>query len=80
MEIKIKQISEMEKIRTASECMAAAEKNSALLLRGEHMAYQTAALTERTIPVRVKIESDIAECVKAFVVCGAAMDFPIYQD
>ena len=56
MEIKIKQISEMEKIRTASECMAAAEKNSALLLRGEHMAYQTAALTERTIPVRVKIE------------------------
>lgn len=80
MEIKIKQISEMEKIRTASECMAAAEKNSALLLRGEHMAYQTAVLTERTIPVKVKIESDIAECVKAFVVCGAAMDFPIYQD
>lgn len=76
MKIELKQISDMEKIISPEDLNAAKEIKSAVLLKGEHFAYQAAVKADYTTAVKINIESDIADCVRVFDIKNAVADYP----
>lgn len=79
MNIKIQQISSLEKIRCIND-IPEKEINKALLMKGESYSYQVAVCTDMMLDMKVKVKSELKECIKLYKVDSAIMDFPGYRD
>ena len=76
MDLTVKQISSLEKIRESSELPRRGIFNHTML-KGESFSYQlSVSSTERTL-VTVSVKSEISDYVKLYLVKDAAMDFPL---
>ncbi len=76
MNLTVKQISSLEKIREYSELPKRGIFNHTML-RGESFSYQLSiSSTERSL-VTVSLKSNISDCVKLYLVKDAVMDFPL---
>jgi len=73
MELKIKKISSLEKIRTF-EGNYAAGADSVKLFGGEHYAYQIAVASDSNINIDVFLDSDIKEYITLYTVSDVIMD------
>ena len=73
MELKIKKISSLEKIRSF-ECNYKKAPDAAELLGGEHYAYQLAIAADTSSKTSILIDSDINEYVKIYTVSDVPMD------
>ena len=74
MELKLKKISSLEKVRTYEGNYSSAP-DEVKLLGGEHYAYQLAVTTAgNNAKVSISIDSDIQECLKVYTVTDVPMD------
>ncbi len=78
MELKIKKISSLEKVRNFDENQKTAS-DKIKLLGGEHYAYQVAVASDSNVNVNVSIESDIMDFVTVYSVCDVMMDRPMHD-
>ena len=79
MEFLIKQISNLEKIRSASD-IPAKTLDSKVLLGGERFSYQVVVLADAMLDLVVNIKSPLNDYIKLYKVTDVIMDFPCYRD
>ncbi len=86
MNLKVRQISSLEKIRSAKD-IPAEDMRSEKLLRGESFSYQVVLCSEADeysfgewYSLQVSVESPLKEAVKLYRVENAYMDMPTYPD
>ena len=78
MNISVKQISSLEKIRSAADL--GHEVSHARLLRGERYSYQVVLVSDRPGCVRVEAVSPLKDWVRLYMVRDTVMDYPQNQD
>ncbi len=74
MQMEIKQISSLEKIRTLSDIKQ--EITDAKVLKGERYAYQLVLTAECVSAVNISVESPLREFVRVYSVQDAVLDYP----
>ena len=79
MDIKIVQISSMEKVR-ANDDLNYREVNRKSVLAGERVSYQICTSSASALFASVSVESDIAKCVQLYQVREIYMDAPVTKD
>lgn len=79
MEINIKQISSLHKVRKA-DSFDFAEIQNKTVLAGERLSYQICFKTTGSVFVTVSMESELAEHVRIYSVKDAVMDTPVTVD
>ena len=79
MNLVLKQISDLHKIRTIADADVP-ELDSKTLLRGESFSYQIVIHTDSMIDVSAKITSALSECITLYTVDSVVMDYPIYPN
>ncbi|MBQ7916393.1 MAG: DUF4091 domain-containing protein [Firmicutes bacterium] len=75
MDVSVKTISSLEKVRSRSQEMQTIA-NHKILLGGEQFSYQQMLLTDERTILKVSVESPLAEYVQLYVVNDAVMDMP----
>ncbi|MBO5099597.1 MAG: DUF4091 domain-containing protein, partial [Clostridia bacterium] len=78
IDIKMKQISSLEKIRSNGDIEKSSDVEKVTLFQGEHYAYQIALTSDERYKMKIEIESSIKECITPYVVEDALMDNPLY--
>lgn len=78
--INVKQLSSLEKIRNLDDILEKQHLASATVFQGEHYAYQFAIFADARYKMLVEIESPLKEYVTPYFVDSAVMDFPVYFD
>ena len=79
MEVGVKQISSLEKIRSIQEGEQAKEINQAVLLGGETFSYQQVVSCDCFAHLHVEVISEISDFVKIYEVKDVVMDLPCYH-
>lgn len=79
MEIKIKQISSLEKVR-ANDYLDHVEIHKKSVLAGERLSYQICMKAADSAYVSVSVESPLADSVKLYLVKDAYMDAPVTEN
>ncbi len=79
MNITVKQISSLEKIRCKADIPDKNIKNK-LVLAGETFSYQIAVCADEMLDLKISVSSPLKECIRLYKVCDAVMDFPCYRD
>ncbi|MBO5069706.1 MAG: DUF4091 domain-containing protein [Roseburia sp.] len=79
MEIKIKQISSLEKVRV-NDKLDHVEIHKKSVLAGERISYQICMKSAEPVLITASVESPLADCVKLYHVKDAYMDVPVTAD
>ncbi|MBP3361430.1 MAG: DUF4091 domain-containing protein [Clostridia bacterium] len=79
MNICIKQISSLEKIRNKEDMNTPCITNKTILA-GECFSYQIGVFAAETTELKLSVVSPIKEYVKLYLVKGVFADFPVYQE
>ena len=78
IDLKIKQISSLEKIRNEDDVDKSTQLEQITAFRGEHCAYQIALSSEIKYKLKVETETALSECVSIYAVENAVLDNPLY--
>ena len=78
MDINIKQISALEKIRTRNDIKN--EVNKVTMFLGEHYSYQIVLEAEGCVVTDIEVQSEISQYVNVYSVENCIMDFPVSSD
>lgn len=79
MNITIKQISSLEKIRSFEDMNAAAIKNKTILA-GESFSYQIGIFSQEVAELNISVSSPLKEYIQLYLVKGIPADFPTYPE
>jgi len=79
MEISVKQISSLEKVRRGERCETK-EIHRRTALAGERVSYQMCIRSDAVLILKASVESELAEHIRLFYVRDAYMDVPVGQD
>ena len=77
MNIEIKQVSSLDKIRNFSEAKTLMDKKAAL--KGEVFSFQQTLFCKEYCVLNVKLESELSDYITIYVVENTAMDFPNFE-
>ncbi len=79
MEINIRQVTSLEKVRSAN-LYDYAEISRKTVLRGERFSYQLCMTSDVPVTASVTIESELADHIRLYHVKDACMDCPVTED
>lgn len=78
MNISVKQISSLEKVRNKEDIKN--EVSSVQLFLGEHFSYQIALAVEECTVIEMSVESELSDYINIYSVEDTVMDFPVIED
>lgn len=76
MNIELKQISSLEKIRNIGDIEKCTPIGNKMLLGGETFSFQHILSTDSAVEIKVGINSPIADCVRVYELKNTVMDYP----